>query len=130
MQLIDTNWQAVEHPQPLTLTLPSNCETFISFFHPRQVLQRNIEYLYSSTQTYCRSRHIANIYCKELWCLDRRGSCEEDPGGVGDEASGLQGHGPLRRLLHPVRLLLRLLQHALQVTTNTREKIFLFQKIF
>ena len=68
------------------------------------------------------------VKMKELWCLDRRGSCEEDPGCAGDEASGLQGHGPLRRLLHPVRLLLRLLQHALQVTTNTREKIFLCQK--
>ena len=53
---------------------------------------------------------------KEVRCLDRSGSCKEDPGGAGDEASGLQGHGPLRRLLHPVRLLLRLLQHALQVS--------------
>ena len=41
---------------------------------------------------------------------------EEDLLGAGDEAAGLQGHGALRGLLHPVRLLLRLLQHALQVS--------------
>ena len=43
MQLIDTSWQAVKLSTHinhlLTLTLPSNCGTFISFFHPRQVVQ-------------------------------------------------------------------------------------------
>ena len=51
---------------------------------------------------------------------------EEDLLGAGDEAAGLQGHGALRGLLHPVRLLLRLLQHALQVTALTAQTFQFF----
>jgi hypothetical protein len=48
------------------------------------------------------------------FALDRGGASEADPAGAGDQAVGFQGHGTLRGFLHPVRLLLRLLQHALQ----------------
>ena len=63
----------------------------------------------TQTEFYNLSREDFYVSNFIILISDRCCPREEDILGAGDEAPGLQGHGALWGVLHPVRLLLRLL---------------------